>query len=145
MSLRGFGFRWAVAAKSITKNGDELYFIKIYGLEATELETLFIRLKAPDQFVGNSRSENERAMPGGTDKLGLEGCRISGGRRNFMLQRQTSVYQHELACTLRIYTLCHSKREACLSLQVRQAQLTLSVASQYTAYHSCLPRADLLG
>ncbi len=45
----------------LLKEGIALYFIAIYGLEASKLEVLFIALKATGQFEGNKRPEHDRA------------------------------------------------------------------------------------
>lgn len=45
----------------LLKHGVNLYFIVIYGIEATGYESLYIALKSSGQFEGNKRPEHDRA------------------------------------------------------------------------------------
>jgi hypothetical protein len=56
----------------LLKDGVDLYFIAIYGAEATGFEALFIALKMPHQFEGNKRAEHDRAAKKRYDKIRSE-------------------------------------------------------------------------
>ena len=51
----------SVHVAELLEQGVTLYFIVIYGMEATRLEPLFIALKTTNQFEGNRREEYDRA------------------------------------------------------------------------------------
>ncbi len=56
----------------LLSEGIDLYFICIYGAEATVFESLFIALKMTHQFEGNKRAEHDRAAKKRYDKIRSE-------------------------------------------------------------------------
>lgn len=56
----------------LLREGVHLYYIAIYGAEATDFEPLFIGLKMTNQFEGNIRAEHDRAAKKRHDKIRSE-------------------------------------------------------------------------